>query len=209
MRQTHKSLIAFILATIAFSLLFTGVVFHFWAQMSLSVAMLCVVAFLFDRHGMQNLFRPRGRKLISDVCLGLLSALVLYFVFFIGNIVARRILAGSGEGISAVYDLKQGAKPWLMASLIALVIAPGEEIFWRGYLQRHLEDKYRFVGVILSVMAYGIVHVASGNIMLIIASMVCGAFWSILFWRYRSISMNIISHVAWDLAVFLIWPFTG
>ena len=207
MKPMSKTLIAFLLAAVAFSLLFTGIVFNFWAQMSLSVATLCVLAFLFDREGMRDLFRLREQKLISVVCLGLFSALILYFVFFVGNIAARRILMHSKDGIAAVYDLKHGANPWLIAVLITLIIAPGEEIFWRGYLQRKWEQRYGRFGVIMAAVAYGVVHVPSGNIMLIIASIVCGVFWSLSFWRFRSIWLNIVSHVAWDLSVFLIWPF--
>jgi len=42
----------------------------------------------------------------------------------------------------------------------------------------------------------------------VLAAAVCGAFWALTYWKFRSITLNIISHVAWDLAVFLLFPFS-
>jgi membrane protease YdiL (CAAX protease family) len=46
------------------------------------------------------------------------------------------------------------------------------------------------------------------NLMLIAAAAVCGAFWSLMFMRYKSIWLNIVSHVVWDVMIFLVWPLT-
>ena len=80
-------------------------------------------------------------------------------------------------------------------------------MFWRGYVQRRLTARLGFWGVALSAMAYGVVHLASGNLMLIAAAFACGAFWGLLFLRFRSIHVNIVSHALWDVAVFILWPF--
>ncbi len=56
-------------------------------------------------------------------------------------------------------------------------------------------------------MLYTAVHLASGNIMLVLAAAVCGVFWGWLYLRYRSPVLNIVSHTLWDLAVFVVFPF--
>ena len=90
---------------------------------------------------------------------------------------------------------------------MAFVIGPGEEIFWRGYVQRTLAKRSASRGLVLSVAAYGLVHLASGSVTLIGAALVCGLFWGWLYQRFESIWLNVLSHVLWDIAVFLVWPF--
>ena len=95
-----------------------------------------------------------------------------------------------------------------MAFLIAFVIAPGEEIFWRGYVQRTLGRRSMPRGLVLVVLAYGLVHLGSGSVTLVGAALVCGLFWGCLYQRFKSIWLNILSHALWDRAVFLVWPFS-
>ena len=193
-------------AAVAFALLFRGVVFHFWAQMAISVGALCLLGWLFDREGTRALLVRPEAGWPRTVAAGALSAAPLYFVFYGGNEVAARVLASGGQGVADIYRLKAGAPIWLISLLMALVIGPGEEIFWRGYLQRNLVDRYGRAGLALGILAYAGVHLASGNLMLIMAALVCGAFWGLLFHRYRSIWLNVVSHTLWDLAVFVFWP---
>jgi membrane protease YdiL (CAAX protease family) len=44
--------------------------------------------------------------------------------------------------------------------------------------------------------------------MLVAAAGVCGLYWGALFAWKRSLPVNIVSHVAWDLAVFVLFPFS-
>ena len=40
------------------------------------------------------------------------------------------------------------------------------------------------------------------------AALVCGAVWGGLYYRFKSPLLNVVSHTAWDVAVFLLFPFT-
>ena len=55
---------------------------------------------------------------------------------------------------------------------------------------------------------YAVVHLSSGNPMLILAALVCGLFWGLLYQRTGSITLVVISHTAWNLTVFLGFPFS-
>jgi hypothetical protein len=93
--------------------------------------------------------------------------------------------------------------------LMVLVIGPGEEVFWRGYLQRHLQDRWGNVpGFLAATALYALVHAGSGNPMLVLAAAVCGLFWGYLYLRSKSILLVLISHTIWDVAVFILFPFT-
>ena len=198
-----------IAAWAAFTCLFGGVVFHFWIQLALSVAGLCVLGYCFDPVGMKKILIQSRTNLIHSLVFGAVSAWILYMVFLAANISAIWLFPFGKAEISEVYQLKSGVNQWMLVLLLTLVIGPGEELFWRGYLQRRLMDRYGITGFVMAVLAYGAVHLVSGNLMLIAAALVCGVFWGVLFHRFNSIWINMISHAAWGLAVFIIWPFSG
>jgi hypothetical protein len=43
--------------------------------------------------------------------------------------------------------------------------------------------------------------------MLVAAAGVCGIFWGWLYLAFRSPILNVVSHTAWDLLVFVVLPF--
>lgn len=146
-----------------------------------------------------------GRKLL----LGLLSAAFLYAFFFAGNKFSRLLFPWAGSGIDGVYAFKGGAAALRIGLLMALVIGPGEELFWRALLQGGLEARHRpFGAFLISAAVYTGVHLASFNPMLIIAAAVCGLFWGLLYLVFRSPLLNIVSHTLWDISVFLLFPFS-
>lgn len=201
------SLIAgYALAAMGFSLLFLGVGFGFWHQIAATVAILCLYAFLVDRRGMLAEFSLERGKRVRALLTGLASATILYFVFMAGKLLAGLVFSFAEGEIESIYFLKQGVPHWLIVLLITLIIAPGEEIFWRGFIQRRLRGRYGMAGLVLAVLAYTSVHICSGNLMLIGAAFVCGSFWALLYERFQSLWANIFSHLLWDLAIFVLWP---
>ena len=92
---------------------------------------------------------------------------------------------------------------------MTLIIGPGEELFWRGYLQRNFQERWGgWKGFLAATAVYALVHAGSGNPMLVLAAAVCGLFWGYLYLRTKSILLVLISHTIWDLAVFILFPFT-
>jgi hypothetical protein len=193
-------------AAIAFTLLFTGVVFDFWLQMTASVLILCALSYAFDPAGCREMLKSSSLPWPGVVLVGCLSAAALYGVFYAGHCVSSSFAFSRSE-TGAIYALKEGTNLWLVAFLMAFVIGPGEEIFWSGYVQRTLGKRSASRGLVLSVAAYGLVHLGSGSVTLIGAALVCGLFWGCLYQRFKSIWLNVLSHVLWDIAVFLVWPF--
>lgn len=183
--------------------------FDFWWWMSADIAVLLVLTASIDRRQLAAIAADIVDRPAVKIGLGLLAAIGLYAVFFAGNILVRRILPFAGAGISQVYGFKTGASPLRVIFLMALVIGPGEELFWRGYLQRNFQDRCGgFGGFLLATALYTLVHVGSGNPMLVLAAAVCGLFWGYLYLRTKSVLLVLISHTVWDLAVFILFPFT-
>ena len=184
--------------------------FDFWYWMSTNLLVLLGIVFLIDRQNITALKQDLAIRPLQKVLMGMIAAIALFIVFYIGNILIRLIFEAAGQGIQNVYAFKQEASPWRIALLMLLVIGPGEELFWRGYLQRQLG--YRMgdkAGFVMATILYTVVHIATGNMVLVLAALICGLFWGWLYMRYKSMIINIISHTVWDIGVFILLPFAN
>ncbi len=192
-----------------FAYLFLGAGDVFWPVLALSVAGLCAAAILAEPDGMRDVLRSDSRSHRSPIIVlvsGAGSAALLYGVFALGNLLVRRFLPFGAAEIEAVYHQGAGTPRWIVAILLLAVVGPGEEIFWRGYVQRRWSAELGCVGFALSILAYTGVHVATGNLTLILAAFVCGGFWALLYRYVGSLRINIVSHALWAAAIFVWWP---
>lgn len=182
----------------------------FWWWMSLNIVLASGLGAVLDRAYFSllraDLLSRPGKKIL----LGLLAAAALYAVFFAGNFLSRLVLPFAETGIGAVYGFKSGASLPRIVLLMALLIGPGEEVFWRGFLQRRWQARFGSGrGYLLATALYTAVHAGSGNVMLVLAAAVCGLFWGFLYRRTGSVLLVAVSHTVWDLAVFVAFPFGG
>jgi membrane protease YdiL (CAAX protease family) len=184
-----------------FSATFRGPRERFWSRMTLTGLGLGSLALLTSapaRH---------ARLRWWHVPLGLLSAAVLYVTFQLGDRFARRFVPSGDREIREIYALRTLGPREEIATRLAVVIGPAEELFWRGLVQSALMRRYgRWTGAALAAVAYGGVHVVSGNFTLLGAAGVAGAHWSALYAAGVPLGALIVSHVAWDVWIFLVQP---
>jgi len=194
---------ALTLAATCFGATFRGPRASFWNRMTGTGALLGGLSLLRDpelRH-----LRPRPRHLAE----GALIAGGLYGVFRVGDVLARRIMPDGGGDIEDIYRLRHGQNVLAIAARLACVIGPAEELFWRGHLQGRLAaERGRWPGAALAAGAYGGVHITSGNPTLVGAASVAGAWWSALAALGVEMESLIVSHILWDVVIFLVAPTT-
>ncbi|MCL2155734.1 MAG: CPBP family intramembrane metalloprotease [Leptospirales bacterium] len=197
------------LAVVLFLLLFllSGDSINFWYFLSANNIVLCSLIFYFDREYISSFKEDVCSNIIQKIVIGIGSALALYVIFYVGNIIAPMIIPNAGEKISTIYDFKSDQSFLMIALLVTFISGPGEEILWRGFVQRHLQGKGLIFGYVFAAIIYSGVHITSFNIMLILAALVCGGFWGLLYLWKKSIVINIISHTVWVLAAFILFPF--
>lgn len=182
--------------------------FDFWWWMSANLVLLVGLGAGLDADYLAALRRDLGEGVSRKIGLGLLAAAALYAVFFIGNWASRLVLPFAGADIGQVYGFKTGAPVLRIVLSMALVIGPGEELFWRAYLQRRWQKRFGpLAGWLATTALYALVHAGSGNPMLVLAAAVCGFFWGYLYWKTGSALLVVVSHTVWDIAVFLVVPF--
>jgi membrane protease YdiL (CAAX protease family) len=91
--------------------------------------------------------------------------------------------------------------------LLVLIIVPGEEIFWRGYIQGAISKWKNGSGsVLIAACFYAFAHLWSGNLMLVAAAFTAGIAWGALFEWKRSLVLIIISHLVFDVWLLVVIP---
>lgn len=153
--------------------------------------------------GLSALLRPR----LADVALGLASAAVLYAG-------SRAVLSAFCGGLSDALCAPLAdtlrrfeARTVLAALAIALLIAPAEELFWRGFVQGWLARRLGpAVGVAAAVGLAVAVALLAGEPFLALATLPTYAAWSALTaWR-GSLVPALVSHVTWSVLVASLAP---
>jgi len=153
--------------------------------------------------GLRDLLRPRA----ADVALGLASAAVLYAG-------ARLFLWGFCGGFSDALcapmqdTLRRFEARSVPAALaIALLIAPAEELFWRGVVQGWLARRLGPArGLAAAVALAVLLALVTGEPFLALATLPTYAAWGALAaWR-GSLVPALVSHVTWSLLVASLAP---
>jgi membrane protease YdiL (CAAX protease family) len=150
-----------------------------------------------------SLFPFRSRHL----WLGLVSAFVLYGIFWIGKEASSALLPFASREISSIYLIRTQLNALAIGLLVFFVMGPAEEIYWHGFVQRSLSRRLGpLVGALLNSAIYGLIHGFAMNVMLVLAAAICGLFWGWLYQREGSLIPVILSHSVRDVMIFVIFP---
>jgi membrane protease YdiL (CAAX protease family) len=141
------------------------------------------------------------------IAYGALSGVLLYGVFWLGYSLIDLLNLPLLNQVDKLYGRFSPSLLWHYIVLI-LIIIPGEEIFWRGFIQKRLMKHANVtLSIVLSSILYASVHLYSGYWILAFAAFIAGLFWGWLYAWKRSIPLVIVSHLIFDLFMFVILPF--
>lgn len=190
---------AILLASVCWAITFGWANGNFWVKIGFSVIAVSLYSLLCQR--------PKISFRLHSFVYGFLSAATLYLIFFLGNKLALQIVPGAKTQVGAIYYLGAGVNKALVFLLLLFITGPGEEIFWRGFLQGHLmATQGKFSGYLMTTLLYAGVHVFSWNLMLILAALAAGSFWGLLYLWKRDLLTQIISHSLWSAVIFAVAP---
>lgn len=177
---------------------------YFWISLSSSICILVAISVNIDRATFKCLSNvPR------DYIYGFFYACILYVIFYLGNEISS-IIPLQKQQIDLIYQNKNGISETLITFLLILIIAPGEELFWRNFIQRRLSNKYGYsYGYIISTAMYISVHAVTLNLMLTLAATACSLFWGAMYLKNKRITQTVVCHIIWDVAIFIIFPLPG
>ena len=213
MRKERRRLIfAVLLAAVLWFIMFspwTKGWFNFWLEMSCAALLLTGLALAFST----DLERLRPiEKPLWQLLGGIALAFVLWGIFWVGDKASSWLFDFARPEVDAVYAMKTGLPSWSIALLLLFLIGPAEEFFWRGYVQHTLERlcggrRPKDRALLITVAVYALVHVWSCNFMLVMAALVAGLVWGLVY-RFcpKALPALILSHALWDALVFVLLP---
>lgn len=207
-RITTGLLLTIVMAMMLWGLMFspwTKGITNFWATMVCAGLSLVVVSSLFDHSWMKQC---KEGVIWKQVLLGIAIAAVLWWVFWIGDKLSQMMFGFARPQVDLVYAMRDGYQAWAIGLLLLCIVGPAEEIFWRGFVQKNLQDKIgKNVGFLLTTGVYTLIHIWSLNFMLIMAALVAGLVWGLLYrLRPQWLLALIVSHAVWDMMVFVVIP---
>ena len=108
------------------------------------------------------------------------------------------------RGAADVYGRRAGMSTPSVVVLAAGVVAPGEEVFWRGLVQGALAAATSPLGgAALGWTAYVAVNAVSGSVPVVLGAVVGGAVWSGLAWWTGGILASLACHALWTALMIL------
>jgi len=154
---------------------------------------------------------PQFRFSARAVLIGLISAVLLWGVFYVGHALSTALFAFAQPQVGAIYGLREGSSQVWIALLLLCVVGPAETVFWQGLVQRGLMRRWGVPrGFAVTTLIYTLVHLWSFNAMLLAAAAICGAFWGGMYalLKPRNLWPLLVSHAVWDVMVFILLPIT-
>jgi membrane protease YdiL (CAAX protease family) len=178
---------------------------YFWYAMTFSTILLSCFSLYTQRDSLKKIFAFEWKY----VWIGILHAVILYGMSRLGVYIFSQVFTGVMPQIESIYQTRSQLSPTIIAPLLFFIIAPAEEIFWRGFVQNKLMEKYGLTkGTVIGIILYSGVHIWALNPMLLLAALVLGVHWSFMYRRFGSIVPGVISHALWDTAIFVVLPVT-
>jgi membrane protease YdiL (CAAX protease family) len=146
------------------------------------------------------------QKTNSFMLYGILSGAVLYALFAAGFWLMSVLPLSASTHVSAIYAMFNPQFIWHYIVLV-LIFIPGEELFWRGFVQKRLSHYMNeWTAVLIAAALYASVFMYSGQWIWMMAAFFAGLFWGVLYIWKKSIPMLIISHLIFDLLLIVFLP---
>lgn len=145
----------------------------------------------------------------GSLALGVVSAIALYLVFYLGAaaIDALHPLGITSASESSIYSLiASGSNPRYLQVALLLFDSAGYESFFRGVLQGRLAPRLGLGAAPAVALLDAGVHLFTLNPVWVVATFVTDLFWGLTFHYGKGTGASFTSHFLWDLAIFIVRP---
>lgn len=172
----------------------------FWYFYSFTTLFLMSVAFYFAKLN-DNL--KTSRYIILGITFGVLT----YALFAIGYKVIDITSLVSTKSATSFVNKFGPVSIWHYLMLL-LIIAPGEELFWRGFIQQQLKKWLPPVySIIVSAALFGFSFIFSGFWLGIFVAFILGLIFGVLYEWKKSMPLLILAHITLFFLLFSVFPF--
>ncbi|MBC1320802.1 CPBP family intramembrane metalloprotease [Listeria welshimeri] len=137
---------------------------------------------------------------------GIFSGIVLYIIFYIGAFILKVMPGGLDNSVEAAFN-KYSTNSLIIWSLLIIAIIPGEEIFWRGFVLKRLNQYFNhwFSNIFAAVLCM-VMMLPSGNFAAIIGFFVASLVWNVMYSYRPSLLMVYLSHLTFAFLLLAALP---
>lgn len=202
--QRRRLLMVVGVSTLAMALaLFTKDTLNIWLTTGLVSGFVLLLGFGVHGVALRRLFALSWRGAALGIGTGLLMAVLTKIFYPLGVVWMPQI----PSAVAALYTyLAEPPGPFAALPILALVVV-AEECIWRGLLIDALYPFYNLVTVVLgSAVIYSLPHLAGRSLILFGVALVCGTIWGLLRVATGSVLVPVLSHLAWNLNIFILFP---
>jgi len=154
-------------------------------------------------------FRNPGRPKPGPIVAGLVSALLLYGVFYGGAWAVSEFhpfgITSASE--SSIYSLiSSPSNPLYLQLGVLFFDSAGYETYFRGVLQKRLQPRMGVAAAPAVALFDALLHTATLNPLWVGATFVTDLLWGLTYYYGRGIQSSFTSHLVWDVAIFIVRP---
>lgn len=172
----------------------------FWIMFTISFFLLAVMAIRYGKFDNKNISA-------LSLLIAIISGILMYGLFFIGKMGSTIFFPNQLADVANLYMKVQPQLSWHYVALF-LIIIPGEELFWRGYIQRNIETKFenKLLVIVISSLLYTSANIYTFNPLFLLSTFAGGVVWGTLYMCKRNIILTIISHLVFNLFFLVLFP---
>ncbi|MGO4887006.1 CPBP family intramembrane glutamic endopeptidase [Anaerobacillus sp. MEB173] len=197
--MNRSTLHALILAHFLLWISFSWQPITFWLIFSLSL-------FLLILYSIKQESMDTEGSWVSSISFGIGTGVGIYLLFAFGKWLIVTLQIPLLDQLTELYALVKPIETWHYIVLF-LIIVPGEELFWRGFILKRLAMAWEPIPAILfASVLYASAHIYAGSTLLLIAALVAGTIWGALYLWKKNITLCIISHFVFNLLLLVIFP---
>lgn len=138
---------------------------------------------------------------------GISAAILLYAVLFTGYHLLQLLGVGSASSTAEFLAIFTPASVWHLL-LLMFIIVPGEELFWRGFVQQQLKQYVPVsIAIPIASVLFGLTLWLADFWPGIFAGTAVGFILGYLYEKKKSMPLLIIAHLLLIVLVFIVFPF--
>lgn len=143
---------------------------------------------------------------LQYIITGLFFGILLYVIIAMGYMLIDTVSNSTTTRIHKFSSKFAPSAIWHYL-LLLFIIAPGEELFWRGFIQQQLKRWFSpLYAVIISALLFGLSFVVSGFWPGVLVAFIIGLILGLLYEWKKSMPLIILSHLTMLVLLFLIHP---
>jgi membrane protease YdiL (CAAX protease family) len=178
----------------------------FWVKLSISCFLLLLLA-------LTRRSKMKFKVSVLGLAIGLVSAVLLYLFFWAGYHVMSSVPGFVGT-ISSVYGYAGQTPLSIIAVLLFFPIGPGEEFYWRGFIQRYLSTtkwaSSAKMSIVIASLIYASIHIVTMNPSLLFVAFVGGLVWGTIYAKTNgNLFPVLVSHMVFDEMIFVFFMIGG